>query len=108
MMMAPMMRVESPHDVVQQCCNWPFWSRYLTSKAWAKFCPRKCDVPGCSTAASPLRCSRGAMMGAIKFVQTLRADFMVKNVAQVLEAKKLDHKVQLQDCWTAYRKNSTS
>jgi len=28
-----------PHDVVQQCCNWPFWSRYLTSKAWRNSVP---------------------------------------------------------------------
>src|SRR5258708_1061865 len=68
MMMAPITRVDRPHDVVQQCCNWPFWSRYLTSKACAKFCPRKCEVPDCSAFPSPI-------MASIEYVTSAPANF---------------------------------
>src|SRR5260370_40994634 len=64
MIIAPMTRVERPQDVVQQCCNCPFWSRYLTSKAWAKFCPRKWDVPDCNPLPSPIIASIEKFAGA--------------------------------------------
>jgi hypothetical protein len=51
MMTPPMSRVETPHDVVQTC--WSVLSRPWNwiSNAFAKFCPRLCDVPGLERAA---------------------------------------------------------
>src|SRR5260370_37711047 len=119
MIIAPMTRVERPQDVVQQCCNCPFWSRYLTSKAWAKFCPRKWDVPDCNALPSPIIASIEkfagadvtysieAMMGDGKALQSGTSHFLGQNFAQAFEVKYLDHNGQLQHCWTTSWELST-
>jgi hypothetical protein len=54
---APMSRVVIPHDVPQM--YWSVLSRAwnLMSNAFAKFCPRLCDVPACSARPSPISAS---------------------------------------------------
>jgi hypothetical protein len=53
----PIMRVEVPQDVVQANCSTPCASRYLISEDFAKFCPRKCEVPACSALPSCIMAS---------------------------------------------------
>ena len=45
MISVPIRRVDTPHDVVQACCRVLSRPRNEMSCAFAKFCPRKCDVP---------------------------------------------------------------
>ena len=52
MITAPISRVETPHEVVQQYSSVPDGLANLISWAWAKFCPRKCDVPAWSALPS--------------------------------------------------------
>ena len=57
MMSAPISRVETPHDVAHTYSSLPSLLTYCTSKALAKFCPRKCDVPLCSALPSCISAS---------------------------------------------------
>ncbi len=68
MMTPPMSRVDTPHDVVQAC--WSVLSRAwnVMSNAFAKFCPRWCDVPACSARPSPISAS-------IEYVRSAPANF---------------------------------
>ena len=57
MMSAPIRRVDTPHEVAHTSSCWPSLLVKVTSKALAKFCPRKCDVPLCSALPSCIRAS---------------------------------------------------
>ena len=54
---APIRRVLTPHDVDQTCSQVPSLVWYLTSNAFAKFCPRLWDVPPCSAFLSCISAS---------------------------------------------------
>ena len=71
MMTPPIIRVETPHEVVHACCSdlsRP-WNRI--SNAFAKFCPRSCDVPACSARPSPISAS-------IEYVRDAPANFSLE------------------------------
>mmetsp|Transcript_35149 Transcript_35149/g.89004 ORF Transcript_35149/g.89004 Transcript_35149/m.89004 type:complete len:268 (-) Transcript_35149:864-1667(-) len=57
MMMPPIMRVDTPHELWCTSCWAPFSSRYCVPNALAKFEPRLCDVPACSARLSPIMAS---------------------------------------------------
>jgi hypothetical protein len=52
MIIEPTRRVDTPHDVVHACCSTPLSSRNWMPEAFAKFWPRKCEVPACSALRS--------------------------------------------------------
>ena len=47
MIRPPTRRVDAPQLVAQACSRTPFSVVNVQSNAFAKFCPRKCDVPAC-------------------------------------------------------------
>ena len=68
MITPPMSRVDTPHDVVQACCTVLSRPWNWISNAFAKFCPRLCDVPACSARPSPISAS-------IEYVRDAPANF---------------------------------
>ena len=52
MISAPIRRVDTPHDVAHTYSSSLFLLMNFTSNAFAKFCPRKCDVPDCNALPS--------------------------------------------------------
>ena len=57
MIRPPIIRVEVPQDVVQQCSTAPAADEYVMSNAFAKFCPSSCEVPICSALVSRIMAS---------------------------------------------------
>ena len=57
MIAAPTSRVVMPHDVPQTCCTDLSRAWNVMSNAFAKFCPRLCEVPACSARPSPISAS---------------------------------------------------
>ena len=57
MITPPMSRVDTPHDVPHTCCTDLSRAWKVMSNAFAKFCPRLCDVPACSARPSPISAS---------------------------------------------------
>ena len=57
MISAPISRVDTPHDVAHTYSSLFSLFTNCTSKAFAKFCPRKCDVPLCSAFPSCIMAS---------------------------------------------------
>ena len=54
---APINLVETPQEVAQTCSCFPSLVANFTSKAFAKFCPKKCDVPACNALPSCIKAS---------------------------------------------------
>ena len=57
MMRAPIKRVLTPHEVAHTCDLPPSLSAKVTSKALAKFWPKKWDVPACKALPSCISAS---------------------------------------------------
>ncbi len=57
MISAPIRRVDTPHEVAHTYSCFPSLLVNITSNAFAKFCPRKCDVPACKAFPSCIRAS---------------------------------------------------
>ena len=53
----PMRRVEAPQDVAHTYSSLFSLFKNLTSNAFAKFCPKKCDVPACNALPSCIKAS---------------------------------------------------